>query len=72
MASGGLQRYAPGAVCRAGVRAPRATVFRLPHAARGGPGIAVRSTFQISGKCIGFTRTRPSIATYGYASAEIP
>ena len=35
-------------------------------------GLRRRLNFQISGKCIGFTRTGPGIATYGYASPDIP
>ena len=35
-------------------------------------GLQRRLNFQISGKCIGFTRTGLGIATYGYASPDIP
>ena len=32
----------------------------------------ITGSFQISGKCMGFTRAGPGIARYGYASPEIP
>jgi hypothetical protein len=36
------------------------------------PGHYFRLSFQISGKCMGFARAGPHIATYGYASVCFP